>query len=147
MKVVLPIYEVIVTLHDTVLETSGGRPGIHNESAIHGAVARPKTYLGYNPDCDLHTVCAVLLDSIARNHGFKDGNKRTGLMTTLYTYRINGVYLKFNLMMNKDYEELVLWVVIQKPDIPETAKKLRELTDRYGAKGIDNIYEKLKDSL
>lgn len=143
-QIILPIYRSIIFLHEIVIEVSGGKEGIRDDGNIQGAVGRPKTYLAYHPDCDLHTVCAVLLDSIARNHGFIEGNKRTGLMTVLYTYRMNGVFLKFDLFSNKDYEELALWVVLSKPTIPQIAERLQELANKHKATGIDTLAQKLK---
>lgn len=145
--ILLPIHESIVGLHDVVLDISGGKPGIRDNNLILGAVDRPKTYLSYADNCTLHTVCAVLLDSVARNHAFVEGNKRTGLMTIIYTYRINGYYLSFNLFMNKEYEELALDVVLKKLSIDEIAGRLQRLADKYKKAGIDKIAEQLRSSL
>jgi death on curing protein len=82
----LPTEGLIKHLHDAILEISGGRPGIRDETVIHAAINRPKTYLAYHDDYDLHTICAVILESISRNHGFVEGNKRTELMSALLTY-------------------------------------------------------------
>ena len=79
MLIYLPTEDLILELHDAILEVSGGRPGVRDETVINAAVNRPKTYLSYHDKCDLHTVCAVILDSLARNHGFIEGNKRTSL--------------------------------------------------------------------
>jgi death-on-curing protein len=147
MQIYLPIYEIIVDLHDAILETSGGRPGILNENVIHAAVARPKTFLSYHEDCDLHTVCAVLLDSLARNHAFVEGNKRTGLMTAILTYELNGIALNMSADRNKEYEELVLWVVLEKPEIVEIAERLKSLTQKYQSNVISKFVERLKSAV
>jgi death-on-curing family protein len=131
-------------MHDLALQISGGRPGIRDNKVLLAAVERPKTYLAYEPECDLHTVCAVLLDSIARNHGFIEGNKRTGLLTALYTYKVNDFYLKFGLFTNKEFEELALWVVLEKPTIPKISKKLEALANKHKASGLDELAQKLK---
>ena len=60
--------------HDEALE-DGGRPGILNEHAVRSALARP--YHGYHRR--IHEKAAALLHGIVSNHGFVDGNKRTGL--------------------------------------------------------------------
>lgn len=102
------MHEMIMELHDAVLDISGGRPGVLVENVIDAAVHRPKTYLSYHEDCDIHTVCAVLLDSIARNHAFVEGNKRTGLMTAILTYELNGVTFQKSADRTNDFEDLVL---------------------------------------
>jgi death-on-curing protein len=106
---------------------SGGRPGIHKESLIHSAVSRPESYTQYVDSYDLDTICALLIDSIARYHGFNDGNKRTALMTALLTYKLNGVSFRATKKLNLDFEELVLWVVKEKPEIETISEKLKEI--------------------
>ncbi len=146
MELLVPSPEVIKMLHDVVIDISGGREGVLNPDTVEGFPHRPQTYMGYSGDNDLHTVCAVLIDSISRNHGFNDGNKRTSLMSALFTYTVNGVYLEMSLFMNKDYEELVLWVVLKKPSIDEIASRLKELAEKYQKTGFEAIIERMKNS-
>ena len=144
MEILIPSHEAITLLHDTVIQFSGGEKGILHQSTVEAFPHRPQTYMGYNDDCDIHTVCAILLDSISRNHGYRDGNKRTALVTVLFTYTVNGVYHHMNLFMNEDYEKLVLWVVLEKPSIQEIASKLKELADKYQKKGFEVVIARLK---
>jgi hypothetical protein len=46
--------------------------------------------------------------------------------------------------MNNDYEELVLWIVLDKPSVNEITHKLATLADEYKSAGIDALYEKVK---
>ncbi len=61
--------------HEKALE-HGGSPGVLNLSLVESAIARP--YLGYNRS--IHSKAAALTQSLANNHGFVDGNKRTTLL-------------------------------------------------------------------
>ena len=64
-----------LSAHDRALLT-GGRPGIHDLDALLSAIGRP--YTGY-----YHSIArkaAALLQSIATNHSFNDGNKRTSII-------------------------------------------------------------------
>jgi death-on-curing protein len=54
----------------------GGLEGIPNLSLVESALARP--YSGYYPH--LWEKAAALVESMAGNHGFADGNKRTTLI-------------------------------------------------------------------
>jgi death on curing protein len=54
----------------------GGLPGIPNPGLVESAVARP--YSGYYPR--IWEKAAALAQSMAGNHGFADGNKRTTLI-------------------------------------------------------------------
>jgi death on curing protein len=51
----------------------GGLDGIPNPSMVESALGRP--YCGYYPR--ISDKAAALAESMARNHGFADGNKRT----------------------------------------------------------------------
>ncbi len=127
MEIILPDRESIELLHEAVMMFSGGRPGIHSENLILSAIGRPLTHADYNEDFTLDEICAVLIDAIARNHGYNDGNKRTALMTAFYTYRMNGVHFKATEAMNVDFDELVMWVVNEKPTVKEITARLKEL--------------------
>jgi death on curing protein len=61
-----------LSAHDTAL-TFGGGQGVTSLHLIESAIGRP--YSGYHRS--MSAKCAALLESIARNHGFLDGNKRT----------------------------------------------------------------------
>lgn len=143
MQIYLPIEAIIIELHDAILEISGGRKGVIKPGAISAAVHRPKTYLSYEENCDIHTVCAVLLDSIARNHAFADGNKRTGLLTVLFTYELNGIAVDRSADESGEFEELVLWVVNEKPSINEIADRLKMLILKYKTNNISRFIKGL----
>ncbi|HEU4966461.1 MAG TPA: type II toxin-antitoxin system death-on-curing family toxin [Candidatus Saccharimonadales bacterium] len=144
MKIYLPNHDIIMDLHDAIIEVSGGRPGVLHDEVIDAAIHRPKTYLAYQDDCSLHTVCAVLLDSIARNHAFVEGNKRTGLMTALLTYELNDVALTMQADQTDDFENLVLWVVEDKPPIEEITSKLEYLVGKYQKGKVSKFVDKIK---
>jgi death on curing protein len=55
----------------------GGLNGIGDLSLIESAIARP--YSGYYPS--ISQKAAALTHSLAKNHGFIDGNKRATLLT------------------------------------------------------------------
>lgn len=127
MTIVLPDRDSVELLHEAVLHYSGGKQGIHNEKLILSAIERPLTHTQYVKDYDLDTICALLIDSIARNHGFMDGNKRTALLTAIFTYRVNGVHFKATEAMNMDFDSLVMWVVNKKPSVEQIRKRLKKL--------------------
>ena len=59
---------------------------------------------------------AALLDVIARNHGFRDGNKRTAMAAAVLYLTQNDIEIVFT---NQEYEEIMLHVVNDKPTIEE----------------------------
>ena len=115
---------------------------------LYTQLLQDQKYICLNHEnCDIHTVCAVLLDSIARNHAFVEGNKRTGLLTAILTYELNGIAIKASADRKKEFEELVLWVVLRKPSIEEIAQKLKILTDRYRESKISQFIKILRSTL
>lgn len=115
---------------------------------LHSAVERPATYVEYDETYTLDTVCALLLDSVARYHGFNDGNKRTALLTVLFTYRLNDIYFAATVRMNKDFDDTVMWVVTDKPDIDEISLRLKSLRDLHGVqnhKGWSQTFNYLRN--
>jgi death-on-curing protein len=64
-----------LSAHDRALLT-GGRPGIHDLDALLSAIGRP--YTGYYRS--IGSKAAALVQSIATNHAFYDGNKRTSII-------------------------------------------------------------------
>ncbi len=83
-------YQDAIDLHELVLEASGGRSGILNESSLLSALARP--YCGYFDS--IEEKGSALLESVVQNHGFADGNKRTATMLTLKLFAHSGFVLE-----------------------------------------------------
>lgn len=144
MLIYLPTAELMQVMHDHILEVAGGRPGVLSHNKIEAAVHRPKTYLSYHDNCDLHTIAAVLMDSFARNHAFVDGNKRTGLMAALLIYELNGYTLRTGSGNNIEFEEIVLWVVKEKPKIEEIAARLKVLIKKHATKKVSKYLYDVK---
>lgn len=65
-----------LSAHERALQT-GGRQGI-NIDLVESAIGRP--YVGYYRP--IAGKAAALLHSVATNHGFTDGNKRTAVILT-----------------------------------------------------------------
>jgi len=63
-----------IEAHDKAL-LRGGHPGIINLNSIQSAIERP--YNGYYRQ--IWKKAAALFESLCRNHGFTDGNKRTAV--------------------------------------------------------------------
>jgi len=65
----------VLSAHERALRL-GGLEGVRDLGLIESAIARP--YNGYYRR--LHQKAAALVESLSRNHGFVDGNKRTTLI-------------------------------------------------------------------
>jgi death on curing protein len=108
---------ILCYIHDQIIEASGGAKGFHSEGLIRSALARPnQSAFGKDIYFDLFMKAAALLDSIANNHGFRDGNKRTAMAAAVLYLHSNNIEVKFT---NDEYEEIMLHVVNNKPSVKE----------------------------
>jgi death on curing protein len=90
-------FRTISYLHNEIIEASGGAKGVHSEHLLKSALARPlQTAFGEEVYKDSFTKATALLDSIANNHGFRDGNKRTAMAAAILF-----LYLKENITVLK----------------------------------------------
>ncbi|MBC7463913.1 MAG: type II toxin-antitoxin system death-on-curing family toxin [Actinobacteria bacterium] len=75
-----------LAIHAVLLRKHGGSDGVRDMGALESALFRPQT--GYYSD--LIAEAAALLESLAMNHPFIDGNKRVAFAVTDTFLRING---------------------------------------------------------
>jgi death on curing protein len=79
----------VLAMHEDQIARYGGIAGIRDPGLLEAALYRPQT--GYYND--LVEEAAALWESLAQNHPFLDGNKRTAF-AAMYTFlAINGVRL------------------------------------------------------
>ena len=76
----------VLGLHAILVQRYGGAPGMRDAGALEAALFRPQT--GYY--ADIVAEAAALLESIAVNHPFVDGNKRVAFAAVDVFLRING---------------------------------------------------------
>ena len=77
------------TIHEIVVREFGGPQELRDTAALESALLRPQ--LGYYND--LLEEAAALMESLAMNHPFVDGNKRTAFYTTDAFLRMNVQFL------------------------------------------------------
>ena len=76
----------VLGLHAVLLQRYGGAAGVRDPGALEAALFRPQT--GYYED--ILTEAAALIESLAINHPFVDGNKRIAFAAADVFLRING---------------------------------------------------------
>lgn len=110
-----------IEAHNRALKR-GGRSGINDIALIRSAIGRP--YTGYYRP--IARKAAALVESVGRNHGFIDGNKRTALLllgllldrsgyelVTAANEDINEAATDFILQIAEGqmpYDEIVVWL-------------------------------------
>ena len=81
---------VVDAVHLDMLRTHGGLRGIRDENALESALARPRHRYAYARRADLPALAASYGYGLARNHPYRDGNKRTALLVMVVFLELNG---------------------------------------------------------
>lgn len=76
----------VLGMHAALMQRYGGAPGVRDPGALEAALFRPQT--GYYED--IVAEAAALMESLAINHPFMDGNKRIAFAAADVFLRING---------------------------------------------------------
>lgn len=76
----------VLAIHQDQIARYGGSDGVRDRGLLEAALYRPQT--GYYTD--LIEEAAALWESLAQNHTFIDGNKRTAFAVTYTFLAING---------------------------------------------------------
>ncbi len=80
----------IYQMQHRLIDLFGGMHGVRDKGAVEAAVFRPQT--GYYNS--LEEEAAALMESLANNHGFIDGNKRIAFTAADVFLRRNGFYIE-----------------------------------------------------
>ena len=100
--------EVVVAIHDDMVERYGGSFGIRDLGLIQSAIARPQaSFSGYELYPTIFDKAAAFFHSLIFNHAFVDGNKRTAMVSTARFLSINGYDLS---VIFKEFVEFPLRV-------------------------------------
>lgn len=80
----------VLGMHSVLMARYGGTSGLRDLGALEAALYRPQT--GYYPD--IVAEAAALMESLAINHPFIDGNKRIAFAAVDVFLRINGWHMQ-----------------------------------------------------
>jgi death on curing protein len=80
----------IYQMQHVLIDSFGGLHGVRDQNAVEAAVFRPQT--GYYNS--IEEEAAALMESLANNHGFIDGNKRIAFAAAATFLEVNGFLLE-----------------------------------------------------
>jgi death on curing protein len=86
---IYPTVAETIATHRILIEEFGGRQGIRDKGLLESAIFRPQS--GYYSG--IIEEASALMESLANNHAFIDGNKRIGFVMTDVMLRANGYFL------------------------------------------------------
>ena len=84
-----PTLDEVLVMHEILIREFGGSMGLRDIAALDSALMRPQ--LGYYDS--LIEEASALLESLAMNHPFIDGNKRVAFAITETFLRMNGYFI------------------------------------------------------
>lgn len=86
---IYPTVAETIETHRILIEEFGGSHGVRDWRLLEAAVMRPQSgYYG-----SLFEEAAALMESLANNHAFIDGNKRISFVMTDAMLRANGYFI------------------------------------------------------
>ena len=116
--------DVIIAIHDDLIERYGGSLGIRDIGLLQSALSRPQaTFGGEDLYSSVFEKAAALFHSLIFNHAFLDGNKRTTIAATARFLYINGYELNVKL---KEFVDFPIRVENKHLNIPEIAKWIKD---------------------
>ena len=89
MSRLFPTTRLAIEIHDDQITQFGGEFGLRDAGALESALARPQ--IGYYDG--IIEDAAALMESLAINHPFVDGNKRVAFFVTDTFLRMNGHFV------------------------------------------------------
>ena len=84
-----PTIETVIAIHRILIDETGGALGLRDAGALESALMRPQ--IGYYDG--IIEEAAALMESLAINHPFVDGNKRIAFAVADTFLRMNGHYI------------------------------------------------------
>jgi death-on-curing protein len=117
---IYPTVEEVLVLHSLLLARYGGEAGVRDLGMLDAALHRPRS--GYY--ASLSEQAAALLQSLANNHAFVDGDKRVAFAIMVIFLRLNGFALRTTA---DDAEAFLIDEVIQaRTPLPQIATWIEE---------------------
>ena len=99
-----PTLEEALYLHDILIQKCGGAQGVLDKGSLESALARSRSgYYRY-----LSEQAAALMQSLAMNPPFVDGNKRVAFALTAIFLKLNGLSLKVDAKSGVYFVEVTL---------------------------------------
>ena len=112
MKIYFLTLEEVLEIHSDQLQRYGGGPGIRDQGLLISALAQPSSsFQGQYLHSSLFHMAAAYLFHIVKNHPFIDGNKRTGVVSSLMFLALNEIEIELS---EDEMEKMVLDVASSK---------------------------------
>lgn len=125
--------EECIRLHEEQIRRFGGSAGLRDPGLLESALARPRS--GYYQT--LFEQAAALLQSLAMNHCFVDGNKRMAMGCAFIFLDLNG--FEINAGGEEAERFLIDKVIMGKAEVGEISKWLADHASPIGSSGATTV--------
>jgi len=117
--------EAVLVIHYDQISTFGGSHGLRDRGLLESALGQARQTYEYSDD--IYEAAAQYCVSLAKNHPFVDGNKRTAADSMLTFMVLNGIEPTLS---NEQLFEWTLRAAIGRLDRPKLARLLKEHSRR-----------------
>ena len=85
--------EDVVAIHSRIIQVSGGIDGLRDRAGLEAAIAAPLQSFGGEDlfPTDIEKIARIGF-GLASNHAFIDGNKRIGVVSSIFRKKVCGVW-------------------------------------------------------
>jgi death-on-curing protein len=107
-----------------MIKKHGGSSGVRDMGMLKSAIFRPfATYGGEDLYKDIYLKSGALIQSIAKNHPFVDGNKRTAYTVTYTFLKLNRIQITIS---DKQVVRFMVRVTVENLSVDEISSWLKE---------------------
>lgn len=118
MATTYPTLDEVLALHHELLVRFGGQSGVRDLGLLDSALARPLS----GQYSTIFAEAAAILQSLALNHPFIDGNKRVAVATAAVMLRLNSHSPRFD--PDEAEQFIVQRVIVEKVSVDRIAEWL-----------------------
>lgn len=117
--------ELVLAIHNTLLEHEPGLKGFPDIGKLDSALARIDNWMLYENTDNIFDIASLYAVAIAKAHAFPDGNKRTAMVTMLTYLDLQGV----SIQPDQGLDDIMVDVASGKVDFLTLAQYLRDLVE------------------
>ena len=113
----------VIGIQTEIIDVFGGAKGIRSKNLLESAVFRMRaSFDGKDLYPDIFTKAAAIFESLAKNHPFVDGNKRTAFVSAVTFLEINGHETEFD---KENAEEFILKMISREKSFKQIVNFLK----------------------
>ncbi|HHF1669770.1 TPA: type II toxin-antitoxin system death-on-curing family toxin [Haemophilus influenzae] len=118
--------ELVLAIHQTILENEPGLKGQADVGKLESALARIDNWMLYENTDNIFDIAALYAIAIAKAHAFPDGNKRTAMVTMLTYLDLQGI----SIQPDHGLDDTMVEVASGELNFLQLSQHLQQLTEK-----------------